>query len=121
MKHCKPLILLAALMGAGGAQAQPFSESMAECAAFYQNAAQWVETKASSDKLIMAARRFANAAVIQSGAEGTPLAEPGMWQKIDGKTEVWEAKGQAFFMTEEFRDWASYCRSFASDRGIALE
>lgn len=101
--------------------AAPFSDSMAECAAQYQNAAQWVETDAATDKLMYAARAWADAAIAQATAEGIADAQDTMWAAIDAKTAVWEAKGPLLFGTEEFRDWMNYCRSFAADRGIAFE
>tara|TARA_R110002110_G_scaffold17648_8_gene75144 strand:+ start:391 stop:771 length:381 start_codon:yes stop_codon:yes gene_type:complete len=103
-----------------GLLAQPYSESMADCAAIYQNAAQWVESEASAEQLMFAARRWAAAAVVQTAAEGQPMSERGMWDKVDRKTGAWGEKGAMFALTTEFRDWTSYCRSFAKDRGIEI-
>lgn len=99
---------------------QPFSESMADCASLYQNAAQWVKTDESADKMMYAAIQWADAAVVQSKAEGNAVSSDAIWQRIDGKTEKWEAKGGRVFFSQEFRDWAQYCRKFAKDRGVRI-
>lgn len=99
---------------------QPYSESMAECASLYQNAAQWVRTDDMADRLMKAAIQWADAAVTQADAEGRPTDTDVMWQRIDSRTQAWEAMGQGVFSTENFRDWDSYCKSFARARGIRL-
>ncbi len=104
-----------------GTAAQPFSDSMADCAAIYQNAAQWVETDEAADRLMLAATRWAEAAITQARAEGVVQAENSVWTHIDNKTDQWEEKGQTVFFSQEFRDWTQYCRAFAKDRGIAIE
>ena len=43
-----------------------------------------------------------------------------VWDRIDEKAAVWEAKGPKVVFTEEYRDWTNYCRSFARSRGIKL-
>ncbi len=103
---------------ASPAAAQPFSESMAECAALYQNAAQWVRSDEAVEKLMFATRRWAEAAIAQADAEGIADAENAMWAMIDRKTGEWEAKGATVFATDDFRDWTDYCRAFAKDREI---
>ncbi|KIN70772.1 hypothetical protein Z945_3236 [Sulfitobacter noctilucae] len=116
----KNLALLFVLALPQSTSAQPFSESMADCASVYQNAAQWVKTDDSADRLMSAAVSWAEAAVKQSYAEGQPTTAEAVWEKIDRKTEGWEAKGHKVFFTQDFRDWTQYCRSFAKAQGIAL-
>ena len=100
------------------AASQPYSESMADCAALFQNAAQWVQSEDKAEQLMHTARAWHAAAVAQANAEGRPLPNADMWAKIDKKTENWAAKGTLFVFSQEFRDWASYCRSFAQHTGI---
>ncbi len=102
------------------AMAQPFSESMAECAAVYQNAAQWVATDTAADKLMQASITWAEAAKTQAKTEVESQSEESIWAMIDEKTSHWEAKGNKVFFSQEFRDWTQYCRSFAKDRGISI-
>jgi hypothetical protein len=112
-----PVYALLCLLPAG-AVAQPFSESMADCAALHQNAAQWVQSDATADRLMLGARVWAEAAMLQSRAEGRDSDEETILAIVDGKTKTWEAKGAAFFLGQEFKDWMAYCRSFAKNRGI---
>lgn len=100
------------------AAAQPFSESMADCAALHQNAAQWVQSERTAQQLMVAARAWAVAAVAQAKREERSIPEAAMWDKIDAKTADWEAKGAQAVRTKEFEDWTAYCRSFAQDQGI---
>lgn len=116
----KRLILILPLAIASPAIAQPYSESMADCASVYQNAAQWVNTDESADKLMYAAVNWAEAAVVQSKAEGRATTIEAIWEKIDRKTDDWEAKGQGVFFSQDFRDWTQYCRKFAKDRGVSI-
>lgn len=116
----RKLAISLALITPSATQAQPYSESMADCASVYQNAAQWVRTDESAEKLMVVARRWHAAAVAQSQAEGRRISETAMWDKIDSKTEEWEAKGAVFAFSEEFRDWTSYCRKFAKHTGVEI-
>ena len=114
------LVALALAIPAAGT-AQPYSESMADCASLFQNAAQWVQTDELSDRLMYSAVQWHAAAVSQAKTEGDTISDAGMWDKVDAKTEVWEAKGAGFMLTEEFRDWSSYCKSFAKHMNIAYK
>lgn len=100
--------------------AQPYSESMADCAAVFQNAAQWVTTDTSADELMAVAVRWADAAVRQAEQEGAGTSEDAIWEEIDAKTAEWEAKGRAVFFTQDFRDWSQYCRKFADHTGAEI-
>ncbi|MEW9919664.1 hypothetical protein AB2B41_08620 [Marimonas sp. MJW-29] len=102
------------------ATAQSYSESMADCASFYQNAAQWVRTDEKAEQIMANTRKWHAAAVTQARAEGRPVTADAMWDKINAKTDAWEAKGLGFAFTQEFRDWASYCRKFAKHTGVDL-
>ena len=102
----------------GLAGAQPYSESMADCAAFYQNAAQWIRSDEKAETLLEATRAWHAAALNQAQREGRPLNEDALWDRIDGKTTDLEARGSMFLMSEEFRDWAGYCRKFGKSQGI---
>lgn len=116
----KKLLCTAALLIPISAAAQPYSESMADCASLYQNMAQWSAPQ-DVDTLMYAAVQWHGAAVAQSAKEGHAMSDSAMWDKVDAKTAVWEKKGGGFFMTEEFRDWAGYCRSFAKHVDVAYK
>ncbi len=114
-----PLILLACAL-ATPATAQPYSASMAQCAALMQNAAQWVESDENADRLMAATRSWHKAAIARAKAEGVQEAQRRMTEVMDRQTALWEAEGAAFFYTEEFRDWTSYCKAFAKAQNIDL-
>ena len=116
MKRLSLMVLLS--MPAHGS-AQPFSDSMADCAAFYQNTAQYVSDD-KVERVMQAARQWADAAIEQRQAEGKSATWDSIWVEIDAQADVWHAQGAKFIMTQEFRDWAAYCRAFAKDRGIDL-
>ncbi|WP_342075282.1 hypothetical protein [Yoonia sp. SS1-5] len=113
-------IILAGMLAAPAA-AQSYSESMAECAAIHQNAAQWVRSDDAVEKLLIATRRWAEAAIMQAEVEGIADPENVIWAMIDRKTGEWEAKGPDVFTTEEFHDWVAYCRAFGQEFGIVLD
>lgn len=117
MRH---LLIATAFVIPCAAAAQPYSQSMLDCASVYQNAAQWVNTDESADKLMHAATKWADAAVLQFKAEGKGVTLDAVWGSIDEKTEKWEAKGSEVFFSQDFRDWTQYCRKFAKDRGISI-
>ena len=117
----RKLLIATALILPTHTAAQPYSTSMADCAAIYQNAAQCVETDAAADRLMLAATRWAEAAITQARSEGVDQADNSVWTHIDSKTDQWEEKGQSVFFSQEFRDWTQYCRAFAKDRGISIE
>lgn len=106
-------VVLVALLGAPcAAQAQPYSDSMADCAALYQNSAQFVSDD-RADMFHYAMRQWHTAAVKQSAKEGRPLTEKQMWEKVNAQSQKWEQNGAMFIFSQEFRDWSAYCKSFA--------
>lgn len=107
-----------ACMTAAAVVAQPYSESMADCAALHQNAAQWVQSDETAERLMGAANAWAAAAVAQAEREGRTIPKATMWEKIDAKTDAWEAKGPQLFQSSEFADWTAYCKRFARNQGI---
>lgn len=111
-------VLLLLALAPTSAQAQPFSESMMDCAALHQNAAQYVKTDAEAEVIMQVARTWAASAVVQTATEGAPLDEAKVWERIDAKTDDWEARGRTAFFTQDFRDWVAYCRAFGRSRGL---
>ena len=114
-----PLALLAATLAAP-ASAQPYSISMAQCAALTRNVAQWVTSEDAEARLMAATRLWQRAAVSRAQAEGVPNAAAEVAQVMARQSREWEAGGAAFFYTQEFRDWTTYCRKFAKDQKINL-
>ena len=107
-----------ALMLPAAVAAQPFSKSMAQCAALHQNAAQWVPSDDLAAQLMQIAVIWADASKTQSAKEGQDVTLDQVWDVIDAQTEIWEAEGAVFMFSEEFHDWSAYCKSFANNQGI---
>jgi len=103
------------------ATAQPYSASMTDCASLYQNMAQIVRSEQDAYRMMYSVNMWAEAAVVQAKAEGRTTTFEATWEEIDQKTEAWQAKGKLFFFSEEFRDWAAYCRKFAKHTGVAID
>lgn len=73
-----------------------------------------------AEQIMVNARRYHAAAVAQSRVEGRAVAGDEMWTRIDAKTARWEGGGAGFVFSQEFRDWAGYCRKLASHTGVHL-
>lgn len=116
----RPILLALFILAPLPVTAQPFSESMMDCAAIYQSSAQFVTSEQATQKLLKATRVWAEGAFDQSCAEGNDVEMSSVWDRIDEKTALWEAKGPMVVFTEDYRDWMKYCRSFARSRGIKL-
>ena len=116
----KILISILACLPFDGA-AQPYSESMADCAAHFQNAAQWMSDPERADRLMFLAREWHAAALVQSTRAGRSTTADAMWVLIDSKSRALEAKGGTYFLTEAFRDWSAYCRKFGKHMGVAQQ
>ena len=113
-------ILLLLLVQSGPATAQPFSQSMAQCAGLYEAMATLLSKPGDRAKLDAAAAAFSSAALTEAESEGQD--DPAAWvaQHRDGKRADWEARGTLAALSQDFRDWAGYCRSFAAERGIEI-
>lgn len=98
--------------------AQPYSQSMAECAGIYEGVRGAVRDRADLDRLDAAADAFATAAIARARAEGR--TDPEAW--VAGHRGVmrahWADRGAVAAFSRDFADWTDYCRSFATDRGI---
>lgn len=112
------ILLLAAILSPAPVAAQPFSESMMDCAAVYHNAAQFMSMKSEQEKLMQISHRWAGKAVAQTTTEGAPLSETVVQDRIDSKTADWKEKGAGVFLTQEFRDWTAYCKAFGHSLGM---
>lgn len=98
--------------------AQPYSQSMTQCAALNQNAAQFVRDDATADVLLFATTAWAEAALAQAQTEGQSLTMDQVWDMVDSQTATWETNGARWILSQEFRDWSDYCKSFARHTGV---
>ncbi len=116
------LCLVASLAGTAHA-GQPISESMVDCAAIFSASNRWFPEKAGGEKglaLAHAANRFLEAAMHEATAERRDDPAGFVADLLPQKEAAWDEKGMTFPFTQEFRDWADYCRALARDRKIDL-
>ena len=105
---------------AGPVAAQPFSQSMAQCAGLFEGVRNVISKPENLAKLDAAAAAFSLAAVDQARAEGQDDPEAWVAQHQGEMRAEWEAYGALAAFSQDFVDWTDYCRSFADDRGIDM-
>lgn len=110
----KRIFVLAALAAAPAQAVQPIYVSMAECAGLMQALTDQIETRSPRrDRLVGAAENWARAAHAEAGHDVSAL--------IAQKASHWRDRGLAVVFTEEFKDWAGYCRSLARHKGLKFD
>ena len=117
MRHA---LILTVLLAAAPAAAQPYSKGLSQCGALYGLVAMWSERPEHVEPLERAAGIFANAAFDQALAEGLDNPAETLDRQADDQRALWAAEGRLWVFSEEFRDWAAYCRKFAKSRGLDL-
>ena len=124
MSRYKTIIALLAILLFSRVEAkQPISESLVDCAALFT-----ISTRAFPERQTAKARALNNAATTLTRAAQTRAAteeqsDPqGYVDKLlREKRAKWDARGVNFIFSEEFREWASYCRSLSKHLGISLK
>lgn len=117
----RKLALILTVCAPGAAMSQPFSQSMTDCAALYQAISQMIRSEQDAYRLMYSVNKWADAAVVQAKAEGKSTDFETTWAEIEQKTTKWEERGKTFYFTQEFRDWAAYCRKFAKHAGVEID
>jgi len=113
------LALSAALATPAGAQ--PYSQSMAQCSGLMLAAAGWVTDAERSDALLAMARVWTEAGEGQARREGAQYPEFLVRNYRQEAYDDWTGRGMFSVMSEDFRDWTAYCRSFAEARGLQFD
>ncbi|MEM9709393.1 MAG: hypothetical protein AAF871_11440 [Pseudomonadota bacterium] len=120
-------ILLRAAVFAGlalPAQAsQPISESLTECAAIYQMSAEiLMERRPDVLPDLLASRdAFRAEATALASKEGHRDAKSHVAGIYRTKVEKWNpAHPVRVMMSEDYKDWAKYCRALGKNRGLAV-
>lgn len=102
------------------ATAQPASTSMAQCAGVYDSMTRLMPSIDRQEALARAASQYLRAARTQAAREGIAQPEKTTDATYRETRDTWERKGARVVFSQEFRDWTTYCRSFAENRGIEL-
>ncbi|HCQ65142.1 MAG TPA: hypothetical protein DIU07_08270 [Rhodobacteraceae bacterium] len=111
----------AILAVAGPVAAQPFSQSMVQCAGLFEAVQKMVPGHESITKIEAAAAAFSQPAVAQARAEGQD--DPQAWverHRGEMRTE-WDAHGGLKVFSQDFVDRTDHCRALADDRGIGMD
>lgn len=114
------LSVIALAVCAVPAGAQPFSQSMAQCAGISQLLSDWVQDPTAAEVANYRAAVWFNAAIVQAEGEGIGDAAAHVHQIKQATYAEWEGRGKAMVFSEDFKDWASYCRSFGDHLGLQL-
>lgn len=109
------------VMGAGPVSAQPYSQSMAQCAGLYEGVRGVISKPGNLAKLDAAAAAFSEAAVAEARAEGQEDPEGWVETHQSAMREEWAAYGGMAAFSKDFVEWAGYCRAFGEDRGIDVD
>lgn len=98
--------------------AQPFSTSMAQRAGLYGGVSQHLTKPENLEKFASAEAAFYLAAIEQAKTEGRKKPVDAIDAEYGAAWDDWAGRNAFGLMSQEFRDWAEYCRKFAKDRGI---
>ena len=102
---------------------QPISESLIDCAALFTISTRAFPEResAKSRALRNAALKLADAANERAASEGRVKPDEYVRNLLREKQTKWDGRGVDFIFSEEFRDWASYCRSLSKHLGLSLK
>lgn len=105
---------------AGPARAQPFSQSMAQCAGLYGGLTDKVTFPDRKATLRAFEAIYYEAALNEAQAEGQSDPETWVDTHYTAAFDDWAERPLAVAVSQDFIDWAAYCAKFAKSRGIDL-
>ncbi len=111
------LLLVAAPAGAG----QPYSQSLAQCAALMDLSNRRAPERRSGEKgmrLTAARDAYYAAAVAQAAREGHGDGLKRVAALYADAAADWDGRGLFFVLSEEAQDWFGYCRKLAAHLGV---
>ena len=112
---CLPFVALP-VMGA----AQPLSQSMAQCAGLVHSLATMTRDAQTTAKLDALGVKWRAAAIAQAEAEGRPDPAGYVAGYQRASYDDWRGRGKVATLSQDFRDWTSYCRALAKARDIKV-
>ncbi|QPZ92176.1 hypothetical protein [Thioclava electrotropha] len=101
--------------------AQPLSQSMAQCSGLFHGVGTMMSDPARAEKLDRAGMIWRGAAIKQAEAEGR--ADAAIWVAGHQRESFddWRGRGKMAAFSQDFRDWASYCRKLGKAKGIKTD
>lgn len=118
------IVSLALMLPVPALAGQPISESLVQCAQLFDISNRLFPENRNSEKgqaLAALSDRFVAAAKDEAYREGRRDAPRYVRVQSMAKAALWDAKGPRFVMTDEFREWAQYCRALGESRGISFD
>ncbi|MEX0309064.1 MAG: hypothetical protein AB3N17_02345 [Tateyamaria sp.] len=100
---------------------QPVSESLVQCAQLFDTSNRLhpsYRTSGNGQKLAALAERFMDAAAREAKREGQSSVRPYLRSHASQKAAYWDAKGEGYLFTDNFQEWARYCRTLGQNRGV---
>lgn len=123
--RCLPsVIALSQGLAATAIAGQPVSESFVECAQLFDLSNRADRSRRDTEKgaaLQYAAKQMMSRAHAEASAEGRQNIDVYLEETARDKACKWDEQGPLYVMTQDFRDWAAYCRSLARSRGLRLK
>jgi len=111
------MLLVATPAGAG----QPYSQSLAQCAALMDLSNRRAPNRRSGEngmRMTAARDTFYAAAVAQAAREGHGDGRKRVAALYSDAAADWDGRGIFFVWSEEAQDWFRYCGKFAAHLGI---
>ena len=114
-------IFLICMALAGAAEAQPLSQSMAQCAGLMNALGALTSDPERVEKIDRVAVKWRAAAILQAQDEGRgqPAEFVGLHQS--SSYDDWRGRGKLAVLSQDFRDWVAYCGSLAKARGLDVK
>ncbi|WP_425039057.1 hypothetical protein [Primorskyibacter sp. S187A] len=103
------------------AASQPISESLVQCAQLFDLSNRQSGKAAMNEKghtLKALAESYMQAAETQAQTEGQGDPAAYVAAMAKRKAQLWDGKGRLYVFSEEFRDWARYCRKLGRHIGV---
>ncbi|KEO55954.1 hypothetical protein [Thioclava pacifica] len=102
------------------AQAQPLSQSMAQCSGLFHAVSTFMSDPVRAQTLDEAGIAWRAAAVLQAQEEGQadPAGHVARYQRES--YDDWRGRGKLAAFSEDFRDWTKYCSSLAKSKGLRI-
>ncbi len=108
------------LVFAATAQAQPISQSMAQCSGLTRALSDHISTPSRLAKIRHFQSVWTDAALAQAASEGQSNPNDWVQEHETAMYEIWASKGALTMLSSpEMKDWQDYCGSLARSRGLS--
>ncbi len=119
----RPFVFLCLIAAFPANAGQPYSQSLAQCAALMDISNRLAPERRSTDngrKLTQLREAYYMEAVAQAKREGHRPPTRQVAKLYAAAAEDWDSRGLLFLFSEDARDWFAYCRKFGAHLGLVL-